>query len=111
METTVSIFIFYADAVRWLEGHLMPCWFKNVFHVACPGCGFQRSMVELFKGNILLSFKLYPALLPLLFYIVFLVLDKKYQFKFSQKITFYGLVSIFIIILTSYIIKLNYQNI
>lgn len=110
MKITLSIFIFYTNAIHWLEAHLMPCWFKTVFHVECPGCGFQRSVIELLKGNFIISFKLYPALIPLLLYIGFLFLNKKYHYKFSQKITFYGLIAIFSIILISYIIKLNYQN-
>jgi hypothetical protein len=107
---TFIICAFYTNAIHWIEAHMMPCWFKSIFNVNCPGCGFQRSAIELLKGNIVLSFKLYPALIPLLFYIVFLFFDKKYQYKFSRKITLYGLTSIFITILISYIIKLNYQN-
>jgi hypothetical protein len=45
-------------------------------------CGFQRSVIELLKGNILESFILFPALIPLLITsLLFIVL----KFKTKQK--------------------------
>lgn len=44
----------------------LPCPFKYLTGIDCPGCGFQRSLLALLKGNLQLSLKLYPATIPLL---------------------------------------------
>ena len=38
--------------IDWLEHHLFPCFFKSHFGMECPGCGMQRSLISLLKGNI-----------------------------------------------------------
>ncbi len=52
--------------VEWLESHMLPCFYKKYFGVDCPGCGMQRSLVALLKGDLLESLHLFPALLPLM---------------------------------------------
>ena len=44
----------------WLEEHLLTCPSKKMFLLDCPGCGLQRSLLALLKGDMLLSWKLYP---------------------------------------------------
>lgn len=102
-----NIFLFYVNFIHWLEQHLVPCLFKNFFHIECPGCGLQRSVLELLKGNVASSVGFYPALIPMLIYFTYLVVGKKYPAVISPKLNFYGLISIFAIISISYIIKLN----
>ena len=92
--------------IHWLENHTQPCFYKKYFGVECPGCGMQRAFIELLKGNIIESLKLYPALLPTIFLFVFLVLHLTFKFKNGAaiiKITF-----IFIVVITvlNYIYKL-----
>lgn len=50
---------------EWMENHMMPCIYRKYFGVSCPFCGFQRSLIELFNGDIAQSIRLYPPLLPL----------------------------------------------
>ena len=57
--------------ISWLQEHMLPCPYKSLFGVECPGCGSQRSFVELLKGNFEESFFLYPPLVPVLFLIGF----------------------------------------
>ena len=45
---------------------MLPCYFKVVFNIDCPGCGLQRSLLLLFKGNLVESFLMYPPLIPVL---------------------------------------------
>lgn len=99
--------IFYVHILSWLEHHLLPCFFKSFFMIDCPGCGFQRSLLALAKGDIVASIHYYPGLIPLLVYFVFLFLHGTYKFRFGQKIIVKGAVVIFVIILTSYIFKLS----
>lgn len=47
---------------EWLGQHMMPCLYRQLFGFCCPFCGFQRSVIELLKGDWLSGFMLYPAL-------------------------------------------------
>ena len=101
---------FYIHAISWLEQHQLPCLFRAAFHVDCPGCGFQRSSIALLKGDIGQSLAYYPALIPMLLFFVFLLADRKFQFRSSEIIRKTGIAAIFIIILVFYISKLTNQN-
>jgi hypothetical protein len=74
----------------------------------CPGCGFQRSGIALLKGDIFQSIQLYPALIPMMAFFIFLFLNQKFRFSDSIKTVKTGIASIFIIILVSYILKLTF---
>jgi hypothetical protein len=52
--------------VNWLQDHLLPCPFKYLTGIDCPGCGFQRAVIALFKGNFQQSFYLYPPAIPVI---------------------------------------------
>lgn len=52
--------------IIWLKHHLIPCPFKYLTGVDCPGCGFQRAVIALVQGNLRESFVLYPPAIPLL---------------------------------------------
>jgi Protein of unknown function (DUF2752) len=61
----------YTNIINWLQQHQLPCLFKSLFHIDCPGCGFQRSAILLLKGNFLESVKMYPALIPVLLLFIY----------------------------------------
>ena len=61
--------------IQWLQEHMFPCFYKQAFGINCPMCGFQRSVIELLKGNLMESIVQFPALLPLLLTVfIFIVL-------------------------------------
>jgi len=60
---------------KWLQGHLLPCPFKYLTGIDCPGCGFQRSVVALMQGDMHTSFSLYPAAIPLLLFFAYGIAD------------------------------------
>ena len=60
------IFCSLLDITNWLQNHLLACPFKKLTGIDCPGCGFQRSIIALIKGDIKGSIHLYPAAIPLL---------------------------------------------
>jgi hypothetical protein len=93
------------NIISWLEAHELPCLIKNIFHVECPGCGLQRSFIALLQGNILQSLQYYPALLPLILFIVVIIINNKFRITNTEKFIKFGLPSIFAIILLSYINK------
>ncbi|KAF2517784.1 DUF2752 domain-containing protein [Flavobacterium foetidum] len=72
-----------------LEKYMIPCLFKKLFGFECLGCGFQRSVFLLFKGDFLGAFKMYPAIFTSLFFLVFAAFhffnkSKKHQKLFWQ---------------------------
>jgi hypothetical protein len=48
--------------------------YKSLLGIECPGCGMQRSFIEMLKGDFIASLALYPALLPSMFMIVLLII-------------------------------------
>jgi hypothetical protein len=64
--------LFFLNITNWLEEHQLPCMFKTITHFDCPGCGLQTSLLLLLRGNMVDSFKTYPALLPIIFLFTFL---------------------------------------
>ena len=45
---------------------LLPCPIKYFIQIDCPGCGFQRSLLALIKGDFNASFAFYPPTVPFL---------------------------------------------
>lgn len=41
---------------------MIPCLSKTLFGIECLGCGFQRSLLLLFKGDFAMAFQMYPAI-------------------------------------------------
>jgi hypothetical protein len=50
---------------------MLPCLFKTLFGIECLGCGFQRALFLLFRGEFLAAFKMFPALYSTLLFLVF----------------------------------------
>lgn len=92
--------------VDWLEEHLMACPYKKYFNIDCMGCGMQRSFIELLKGNLVESFMLYPALLPIIAMILFLPLHLVFKFKHGASVLKYFFIFNISIVVISYIIKI-----
>lgn len=97
--------LFQIGFIDWLERNQGACFYKKYFGIECPGCGMQRSFIELLKGNLLDSIILYPALLPMMF--MFFYLGAHLIFKFEKgylvlKISFIFTV---VIILLNFILK------
>lgn len=88
-----------------IDQYMLPCLTKTFFGFECFGCGFQRSLVLIFKGQFVDAFWMYPAIYPILILGILILLSKFYRFKFLQKsIPFFGILSI-IIIITNYTYK------
>ena len=67
--------------ITWLETHMQSCAFRDHFGIDCPGCGLQRSIIELLKANIFQSLSLYPALMPMITMFTFLALHLIFRFR------------------------------
>lgn len=94
--------------LKWLEEHQLPCFYKRFFGIECPGCGMQRSFIALLKGELLESFYLFPALIPLLFMLVVLVLHLIFKFSFGPVLLKWLFILTALIITISFFYKSYY---
>jgi hypothetical protein len=92
--------------IEWLESHMLPCFYKSFLGIECPGCGMQRAIVELLKGDIWESLKVYPPLIPILFMLAFLITHLIFKFKNGAAYLKYFFIFTTSIILINYIYKL-----
>src|SRR6056297_3207529 len=92
--------------IQFLETHMAPCFYKENFGIVCPGCGMQRSLIELLKGNILTSIKTYPALIPTIFMFLFLITHLIFKLKNGATILKYTFICNVILIFINYFYKL-----
>jgi hypothetical protein len=67
--------------ITWLENHQVPCIYKSILGIDCPGCGLQRAFIELLKGNLSESFRIYPPLFPVLILFMLLILQLVFRFR------------------------------
>ncbi|PKQ60701.1 hypothetical protein BZG02_18435 [Labilibaculum filiforme] len=94
----------------WLENHLTTCTFQKHFGIACPGCGFQSSLLALLKGHIWESILLYPALLPILSMLLLFTLHLKFKFSWGATTLKYLFFLSALLIVVSYAIKISFQH-
>ena len=90
----------------WLEEHMFTCTFKKYLGVECAGCGMQRAIIELLKGNFLTSLKTYPALLPTIFMMVYLILHLIIKFEKGALVLKISFIFTASIMFVNYIIKI-----
>lgn len=89
------------------EDYMLPCLTKKFLGIECFGCGLQRSVVLLFQGEFMAAFYMYPAIYSLILFAGFLIINLFYNFKYAEKIKLILVVLNVVIIVTSYIIKIN----
>ena len=59
--------------IEWLEAHQLPCFFREIWGIQCPGCGFQTARLLLLKGNIQAAVVSWPGIVPLFAFGLFLI--------------------------------------
>ncbi|WP_413998809.1 DUF2752 domain-containing protein [Flavobacterium sp. W1B] len=88
-----------------LEKYMLPCLSKTLFGMECLGCGFQRALLLLLKGEFIASFQMYPAIYTSLLFLGFISFHFFYKRLFSQKIIFMmGMLNV-IFMIAGYIYK------
>lgn len=75
--------------IEFLEEHMFQCPSKTFLGMHCPGCGMQRSFILLLKGEIAESFWMYPALIPTILMVGFLVLHIIRKYKYGHVVLLY----------------------
>lgn len=108
--TTGYLFLALAKSnsgiINWLQHHLLSCPFKQTFGIDCPGCGFQRSFLALIQGDLILSFKFYPATILIILLFIFTGLHLKFDFKRGPLLIKILYLVIALTIVTNYTYKL-----
>ncbi|PZD77039.1 DUF2752 domain-containing protein [Mesonia sp. K7] len=89
-----------------MEEWMLPCLTQKFFGFPCPGCGGQRALMLLFKGEFTDAFLMYPAIFPLLAMVLVFVSHQFFQLKnFSSVFTKLAIISV-TLILINYIFKM-----
>jgi hypothetical protein len=91
--------------ITWLEHHLFSCFFKSNFGIECPGCGMQRSLISLLKGNIVESIQYHAALIPFIITLIFLILQLKIKHVHGGKWVMWGFIVTTAITLVQFILR------
>lgn len=91
---------------NWIESHQQTCFYKKFLGVECPGCGMQRSFMELLRGNIAESLALFPALIPTIILIGYLMMHLIFKYKNGANILKYLFIINTTMVVLSYIYKL-----
>lgn len=94
--------------VEWLESHMLPCIYNKYLGLQCPGCGMQRSFIELLKGNFWESFLLYPPLVPLWSMVAYLIFHLIFKFENGALVLKVWFIFNAILIIVNYTLKLVY---
>ena len=79
------MFIFFCKIVKKknildLDKYMLPCTNKKIFGVECLGCGTQRALLLILKGDFVAAFKIFPAIYTTILLFIFiglLLIDKK----------------------------------
>lgn len=90
-----------------LEDYMLPCLNKKLFGVDCLGCGMQRAFNLLIHGEFVAAFKMYPAIYTLIILFGYILINIKFKFQNAQKIISILAVLNVLIIVISYILKMN----
>ena len=90
--------------IEFLENNMLPCAWKTV-GLECTGCGLQRALILVLKGDFTGAFLMYPAIYTLLVMGLFLLLHLRFQFSFGARLLKVLFVLNVLIIITNYILK------
>lgn len=87
---------------------MLPCMSKKLFGIECFGCGTQRAIVLLCKGEFVEAFKMYPPIytLLLLFLFIFLHLIDKSR-NYTRIVISLAILNL-IVMVVSYFIKMYF---
>ena len=84
------------------EDFMLPCMNKSLFGIECFGCGTQRALLLVFKGEFVQAFYTFPAIYTTILFFVIIGLH------FLDKSRDYHKVIIFLAILNAIIMIISY---
>lgn len=90
-----------------MEEYMIPCMNKKLFGFECLGCGTQRALLMLFKGEFAAAFHLFPAIYTTVFLFGFIGLHFADKSRNYHKIIIGLAIINAIIMIISYIYKMT----
>ena len=112
MNKKIYLVIFLIEGVvAWMllnSKITIPCFFKTVTHIPCPGCGMTRAFIQIMKFNFVKAFQYNILSIPLFFIILvfdfFMIYDlikktNKVQL-FGNKLLNYSILFLFLTIIS-----------
>ncbi|WP_299127824.1 DUF2752 domain-containing protein [uncultured Winogradskyella sp.] len=91
--------------IKDLEDYMLPCFWKKTISIDCMGCGIQRSMAHIIRGEFIDAFYMYPAIYPMLILFVFLIFDCVLKIKHSEKLKLGLAILTLITVVINFILK------
>lgn len=88
------------------QAYMLPCLNKKLFGIACPGCGMQRALYLLSKGELTAAFHRYPGIYPLGVLLLFSLISLFVKVPYARiiKLVLLGITTGTIIV--SYVLKM-----
>lgn len=79
---------------------MLPCLNKMFFGIPCPGCGGQRAVLFLLKGEFVKAFFMYPAIYPLLILGGLVLGNAFFNVKhYTKLVSIFGILSVAVILI------------
>lgn len=91
-----------------LEKYMIPCLNKKLFGIDCLGCGTQRAIVFLIKGDFVAAFNQFPAIYTTLLFFGFVGLHFIDKSRNYHKIMIALAITNAAIMIVSYIYKMTH---
>src|SRR6218665_1576367 len=92
-----------------IEQHLFACSVKQLLGLDCPGCGMQRALVALLRGDVLGSLRFNASLIPFLLTVVYTVTHLVVGFRNGARWTVILFSTTVGIMLLNFLIKLFWE--
>ncbi len=90
-----------------MEEYMIPCMNKSLFGIECPGCGTQRAINFLLKGEFAAAFDIFPAIFTTILLFLLLGLHFIDKSRSYQKIIIAIAIANGLIMIISYIYKMT----
>ncbi|UZO79535.1 DUF2752 domain-containing protein [Aquimarina sp. ERC-38] len=87
---------------------MLPCLNKYFLGIDCLGCGMQRSLWLLAKGEFKAAFYMYPAIYPLLGFLLFILSEFFVTIKYSWYLKLTLITAIVVFMVGNYILKMKF---
>ncbi len=91
-----------------MEEYMFSCVNKSFFGVECYGCGAQRALFFLIKGEFAKAFHMYPAIYTLLALLIFVIASRFFHFRNDYQIKKSLILLNAAIVTGSYLLKMTH---
>lgn len=91
--------------ITFLQEHMFTCPSRKYLHMECPGCGMQRSILCLLRGDLRGSLAMHPAAIPALMLFGFLPLHLLLKLNWGPRLIITLVLTFAVITVAFYIYK------